>query len=181
VNPSSVSSFEPAIRAVEEAYRAALLGISPHPSLVGKATDRAFRRIVEDMLQLLTSFPQPSSLPQNKRDKEVSLPSRQSPFAMIVELIANAAPSSDKRVQGFRYRQSLKIWANLFSVIAEPDGYFLEVASRHWPIALQRRFASALLLRTRRRWPNLRFRWMTVCPGFKRSDAIVVRDLTAVK
>jgi hypothetical protein len=179
VNTSCVSNYEPAIRAVEEAYRDALLGIAPQPSLVGKATDRAFRRFVDDMLQLLISFPQPSSLPQNKRDKEAVLPSRQNPFAMIVELIANAAPSSDKRVQGFRYRQSLRIWAYLFSLIAEPEGYSLELASRHWPIALQRRFASALLLRTRKRWPYDRFPWMKVCPGFKRSDAIVVRDLSA--
>ena len=105
--------YEPAIQAVEEAYRAALLGVSPHPSLVGKATDRAFRRFVDDMLQLLISFPQPTSLPRTKRDNRATLPPRQSPFATIAELIANAAPSSDKRVQDFRYRQSLKTWTCL--------------------------------------------------------------------
>jgi hypothetical protein len=181
VNYPRVPKYEPAIQAVEEAYRAALLGISPHPSLVGKATDRAFRRFVDDMLQLLISFPQLNSLPQKSRDKEAALPSRQSPFAMIAELIANAAPSSDKRVQSFRYRQSLKIWAALFRLISEPEGYSLELASRHWPMALQRRFTSALRLRTRKRWPNDRFRWMTVCPRFNCNDAIVVRDLNAVK
>jgi hypothetical protein len=39
----------------------------------------------------------------------------------------------------------------------------------------------ALLHRTRKRWPNTLFRWITVCPGFKCSVAIVVRDLSAVK
>jgi hypothetical protein len=39
----------------------------------------------------------------------------------------------------------------------------------------------ALLHRTRRRWPNAPFRWITVCPGFKRNVVIVVRDLSAVK
>jgi hypothetical protein len=180
-NYRSVRKDERAIQAVEEAYRAALLGASPHPSLVGKATDRAFRRFIDDMLQLLISIPQPSSVTQNKRDKGATIPPRQSPFALIAELIANAAPSTDKRVQSFRYRQSLKIWTYLFTLISEPEGYSLEVASRHWPMALQRRFASALHLRTRRRWPYDRFRWTTVCPRFKCSDAIVVRDLTAVK
>jgi hypothetical protein len=110
VSYPSVRKYEPAIQAVEEAYRAALLGVSPHPSLVGKATDRAFRRFVDDMLQLLISFPQPSSVPQNRRVDGATLPSRQSPLVMIAELISNAAPSSDTRVQSFRYRQSLKIW-----------------------------------------------------------------------
>jgi hypothetical protein len=174
----SVRRYEPAIQAVEEAYRAALLGVSPHPSLVGKATDRAFRRFVDDMLQLLISFPQPTYLPQTKRDKKTTLPPRQSPFATIAELIANAAPSSDKRVQDFRYRQSIKTWTYLFSQISDSEEDTLDHASRHWPMALQRRFASALLRRTRRRWPYDRIRWMTACPGFKRSEAIVVRDLT---
>jgi hypothetical protein len=31
-----------------------LLGIAPQPALLGKATDRAFRWFVEDMLQVLT-------------------------------------------------------------------------------------------------------------------------------
>jgi hypothetical protein len=146
-----------AIQAVEDASRAGLLGISPHPSLVGKATDRAFRKFIDDMLQLLISFPQPSSVAKDRRDKGAIIPPRQSPFALIADLIANAAPSRDKRVQSFRYRRSLKLWANLFSVISEPEGDSLEVASRQWPMALQRRFASALHLRTRRRWPYDRF------------------------
>jgi hypothetical protein len=180
-NYPSLRKDERAIQAVEEAYRAALLGVSPHPSLVGKATDHAFRRFVDDMLQLLISFPQPSSVTQNKRDRGAAIPSRQSPLTLIADLISNAAPSSDKRVQSFRYRQSLKIWATLFSRISESEGFILECASRHWPMALQRRFASALHLRTRSRWPYDRFRWTTVCPRFNCRDAIVVRDLTAVK
>ena len=100
---------------------------------------------------------------------------------MIAELIANAAPSSDTRVQGFRYRQSLKAWDYLFSRISESEENTLDHASRRWPMALERRFASALLRRTRRRWPYYRIRWMSVYPGFKRSEAIIIRDLAAVK
>jgi len=50
----------------------------------------------------------PLPRPQTKRDNRSTLPTRQSPPAMIDELIAKAAPSSDTRVHGFRYRQSLK-------------------------------------------------------------------------
>src|SRR5215472_7723957 len=49
------------IRAVEDAYRAMLLGIAPDPALLGKATDRSVRQFVEDMLQLLTPSLTPGS------------------------------------------------------------------------------------------------------------------------
>jgi hypothetical protein len=49
------------IEAVEDAYRTMLLGIAPDPALLGKATDRAFRQFVEDMLQLLRRSLNPCS------------------------------------------------------------------------------------------------------------------------
>ena len=91
-NCSYVRKYEPVIRAVEDAYRAALLGIAPHPTLVGKATNGAFRRFVDDMLQLLICFPQHDSDPTNKINNTTPLRPRQIPFVMISELIANAAP-----------------------------------------------------------------------------------------
>lgn len=178
-NCSYVRGYEPVIRAVEDAYRAALLGIAPHPSLVGKATNGAFRRFVDDMLQLLICFPQFDSDPQNKIDNLAPLRPRQIPFVMISELIANAAPGSDTWETQSRYRRSLKIWAELFTFFDEIDASALERASRHWPVNLQKRFASALRIRTQKRWPYNRFQSITVCPGFKRSEAIVVRDLSA--
>ena len=142
-------------------------------------TDGAFRRFVDDMLQLLICFPQHDSDPTNKINNTAPLRPRQIPFVMISELIANAAPGSDTWESQLHYRRSLKIWAELFHFFDEIDASALEDASRNWPPALQKRFASALRIRTRKRWPYNRFRSITVCPGFKRSEAIVVRDLTA--
>jgi hypothetical protein len=180
-NCSYVRRYEPVVRAVEDAYRAALLGVAPHPSLVGRATDGAFRRFVDDMLQLLICFPQVDSDPNDKRDNRQVLRPRQIPFVMISELIANAAPGLDSREQQLRYRRSLAIWADLFDFFDETAASTLERSSRHWPSNLQRRFASALRIRARKRWPHDRFRSLTVCPGFKRSEVIVIRDLTAVE
>jgi len=178
-NCSYVRGYEPIIRAVEDAYRAALLGIAPNPSLVGKATDGAFRRFVDDMLQLLICFPQFDLDQKNTIYNSAPLRPRQTPFVMISELIANAAPGSNTWETQLRYRRSLKIWAALFTSFSEIDASALERASLHWPVTLQRRFASALRIRTRKRWPYDRFRSITVCPGFKRSEAIVVHDLSA--
>lgn len=183
VNSSCVRRYEPVIRAVEDAYRAALLGIAPHPSLVGKATDFAFRRFVDDMLQLLICFPQPGLDPQNMKDNGAALRRRQIPFAMISELIANAAPGSDIWERQSRYRRSLRIWANLFALppFSESDAGALEGASRHWPVVLQKRFAAALRIRNRKRSSYNRFRPTTVCPRFKCTETFFVRHLTAVK
>jgi hypothetical protein len=131
------------------------------------------------MLQLLICFPQFDSDPKNKHDNTAPLRPRQIPFVMISELIANAAPGSNTWETQLRYRRSLKIWAELFTFFDEIDASALERASRHWPVTLHKRFASALRIRTRKRWPYNRFGSITVCPGFKRSEAIVVRDLNA--
>jgi hypothetical protein len=133
------------------------------------------------MLQLLICFSQYDSDPQNKIDNLAPLRPRQIPFVMISELIANAAPGSGTWEMQLRYRRSLKIWAELFTFFDEIDASALERASRHWPVNLQKRFASALRIRTQKRWPYNRFQSITVCPGFKRSEAIVVRDLSAGK
>jgi hypothetical protein len=143
------------------------------------ATDGAFRRFVDDMLQLLICIPQHDADPANKIDNSAPLRPRQIPFVTISELIANAAPGIDTSENQLHYRRSLKIWAELFYFFDEISASALEDASRNWPPALQRRFASALRIRTRKRWPYDRFRIMTVCPGFKRNEAIVVRDLNA--
>ena len=49
-------------------------------------------------------------------------------------------------------------------------------ASRIWLRRVLLGLATLLIL-----WPNALFRWITVCPRFKRSVAIVVRDLSVVK
>jgi hypothetical protein len=40
--------------AVAEAYSSALRGVAPHRALIGRATDREFRRFVNDMVELLS-------------------------------------------------------------------------------------------------------------------------------
>jgi hypothetical protein len=182
-NSPQVRKYDPVIRAIEDAYRAALLGIAPHPSLVGTTTDCAFRRFVDDVLQLLICFPQSGSAPRNRKENGTALRSRQTSFAMISELIANTAPGSDPWERQSRYHRSLKFWADLFTLptFSESDAISLEHASMYWPLVLQKRFAAALLIRNRRRWPDGRSMPTTVCPRFTYNEAFAVRDLRAGK
>ena len=59
------------IQAVEEAYRAVLLGVAPDPALLGKATDRAFRLFVEDILQIAHAQPEPVLSVANAEEADV--------------------------------------------------------------------------------------------------------------
>ena len=97
---------------VQDAYRAALLGVAPHPSLLGKVTDRAFRTFVHDLLQLLLPYSVPNSLPQTTHGEPTPI-SRQHLFAMIAALITNAAPTSDDRLRRSRALRSRKLWTSL--------------------------------------------------------------------
>jgi len=136
--------------AIEDTYRAMLLGVAPQPALLGKATHRAFRQFVEDMLQLLTRGLNPcspwrttSAVPFSRRDI----------LQIITALIENAAPSSDRRVGRRRYSRGLILWANLLKLIPEYEGSAIEQSSLRWPMSLRRRFVSALYYHTKKRWP----------------------------
>ena len=137
------------IQAVEEAYRSMLLGIAPDPSLVGKATDRAFRQFVEDMFQLLTRSLNPwdawirSEVPFLRKDV----------LQIVTALVENAAPSADRRIRCRRYSQGLVLWATLLGTISDTGGEALEQSSLRWPVSLRRRFVSALYRRKGKRWP----------------------------
>ncbi len=138
------------IQAVESAYRAMLLGIAPNPTLLGKATHKAFRQFVEDMLHLLnhslnlgSPWPTASAVRFSKRDI----------LQIITALIENAAPSMDKRTRCRRYSRGLNLWATLLGIISELEGDTLERSSRRWPASLQRRFLSARYYRVKKRWP----------------------------
>ena len=48
-----------------------------------------------------------------------------------------------------RYSRSLVLWTTLLKVIAVADATEIEQASQHWPVALRRRFVSALYERER--------------------------------
>jgi hypothetical protein len=127
-----------------------LLGIAPDATLLGKATDRAFRQFVEDMLQLLTRCLNPGSPWQTTKPVPFS---RQDILQIITALIENAAPSSDPRASRKRYSQGLVLWAALLKRIPEYEGSAIEQSSLRWPVSLRRRFVSARYYRTKKRWP----------------------------
>ena len=145
-SPDSIKQ-ENEIQAVEDAYREVLQGIAPR--LIHKATDRAFRLFVEDVLSLLTR-----SLNTSTMSWTGTVPfSRQDILQIIAALIANAAPGSDACAQRKHYARGLHLWATLLSIIPEHEGQTIEQASVLWPLALRRRFLSALYYRIRKRWP----------------------------
>jgi hypothetical protein len=94
---------------IEDAYRAARLGVAPDVSLFGKATDRAFRRFVEDMLQLFVRYAGPGLIPSQSLDSADALP-RQRLLDVITDLVANAVPNSNFKLRRLRYSRSLKLW-----------------------------------------------------------------------
>ena len=165
------------IQAVGDAYRAALFGIAPDPSLLRKATDRAFRMFVEDMLEILTCNLTPSS--GSKNDATFS---RQDILQIIAYLVLNAAPSSDRSIGRRRYARGLVLWPTLLKMIPAYEGKAMELASRRWPVSLRQRFASALRYRTQRRWPHTPYRGTkNFCTRFKYSEVVAVYDLSAGK
>jgi len=138
------------IEAIEDAYRVMLLGIAPDPALLGKATDRAFRQFVEDMLQLLTRRMNPGSHWPTASAVRFS---RRDILQVISALIENAAPSTDQRTRCRRYSRGLALWAALLGIISELEGDAIERLSRRWPASLRRRFLSARYHRIKERWP----------------------------
>jgi TniQ len=135
------------ILAVENAYRAALIGVAPDPTLLGKTTDRAFRQFVGDLLRLLTC-----RLTSEGARGPVQFP-RRDIIQIVAELILNAVPTSEQSARSKRHSRGLTLWATLLSIISPQDGAALGDASLHWPLVLRRRFESALNYRTRKRWP----------------------------
>jgi hypothetical protein len=167
------------LQAIEDAFRAALMGVTPGPALLGEATDRAFRQFVEDMFQVLTrSLNPPSACPSTSAVPVL----RRDILQIIAALILNAAPSSGPSARCKRYARGLILWATLLKVIPEYEGITLEQSSRRWPVALRRRFVSALCYRTRKRWPYTPYRAAAdVGNRFKYSDVVSVYDLSAGK
>ena len=119
------------IQAVQDAYRAALLGIAPDPTLLRKATHRSFRLFVEEMLEILTRNLNPCSEPHDL--SPVVFP-RQDIVQIITQLILNAAPSSDQFVRRKRYARGLVLWATLLKMMSEYEAKAIEQASMRWPL-----------------------------------------------
>jgi len=156
------------IRAVEDAYRAALLGVGSDVSLLGRVTDRAFRSFVYDMLELLIRCDGAGLISVKKCDDGPATISRQQLVAVIQDLICNAVPSCTAELRRRRYTRSLKLWAALISGVSEFEGKSLEKASLRWPRPLQRRFEAGLRYRKQQRWPYTPYQGATLCPRFKR-------------
>jgi hypothetical protein len=164
-------------QAVDGTYRASLLGVDPGPEILGKSTAQQFRAFIEDMHQVLRHTL--NLLADCKRVVPVSF-SRHHILHIIALLIRNAAPSSDLRLRRKREARSLALWTALFRVIPTRfGGGTLEGLSSRWPRALRRRFASAMLHRTRKRWPyspwgpdhdsGIRFKYMELARVYELS------------
>ena len=169
------------IQTVEDAYRAALLGIAPHPNLLGKATGKSFRRFIDDLMQILTRTLNAASLWPNASSAQTPLLPRPDLLRIITELVLNAAPSSNVQQRRRRYSRSLVLWTTLLKVIAVADATGIEQASQHWPVALRRRYVSALYQRKRKRWPYGPCEGQSLSLRFKCHELSAVFDLTATK
>jgi hypothetical protein len=138
-------------QAADYTYRASLLGVAPRLELLGKTTAQEFRAFVEDMDRVLTG--KLNLLSNCTRVAAVSF-SRQDILQIVALLIRNAAPCSDPRIRRKREARNLVLWTAIFKMIpAWFGGPALQDSIRRWPMALRRRFASALRHRSRRRWP----------------------------
>ena len=166
---------------MEDAYRAALLGIAPHPNLLGKATGTSFRRFIDDLMQILTRTLNAASLWPNPSSGQTPLLPRRDLLQIITELVLNAAPSSNVQQRRRRYSRSLVLWTTLLKVIAVADATEIEQASQQWPVALRRRFVSALYERKRQRWPYDPCQGQSLSLRFKCHELSSVFDLTATK
>ena len=165
------------ISVVETAYRSALLGIASHPKLLDNATDRAFRRFIEDMLQtLLVILSSRTECPGSLRP--LLLP-RRSLLMIIAELVRNATSTEDSIHRRAHYRRSLVLWSTLFQVMSDLQGKELERCSQFWPLSLRRRFATALEHRRRKRRPYDPYPAQTPCLKYKYNTLAAVFDLSA--
>lgn len=174
VAPSTIIS----IRAVEDAYREAILGIAPDPRLLGKTTDRAFRMFICDLLQTLCRVAATNSAAPEFADYPGVVP-RQAVLRIITELISYAVPSSNARQRQRRSARSSASWASLLTLMTNSEGAALERASQRWPLTLRRRFESSLRHRKQQRWPHSPFQGQSLSARFKRSAIAAMADLSA--
>jgi hypothetical protein len=162
--------------AVQNAYSAALQGVAPDLKLLGKTTHREFRHFVDSMLQLLGRW-----LDQHPCEPTTGTMARQDLLSIIVELIVNAAPSTNVKQRRERRARGLVLWAILLKLPTREQGLVLDRISEHWPLALRRRLSSAMLLRRRKRWPYNPYSAQHLSLRFKCHAVAVVYDLSATK
>jgi hypothetical protein len=139
--------------AIETAYRAAILGIAPDASLLGKTSDLQFRQFVEDLLDLVeTAF---ASVERGflccSHHPVLSRPNR---LHVLRTLILNSAPASNPQESRTRAARGVKLWTTLLQTVPGVSEGHLDQISKRWPSAVRRRVTSTLLQRSRRPWPR---------------------------
>ena len=139
------------IQHIQAAYRTAILGEAPKPSLFGKANNRQFRRFVQDLLQFLAWGFGPYD-DSSGREGQPGL-SRQNRLRIVYGLILNSAPCVAPQARRRRAAQGVKLWTALLQTFPGFRGKQIEEASLRWPPAIRRRFAAALRRRIQARWP----------------------------
>jgi hypothetical protein len=123
------------IRVIEDTYRAALLDMAPDISLLGKVTGRAFRRFIDDMLDLLTRFHGAELIAADQFSSNSGTISRHQLLDVVKDLISSAATRPAIKLQGRTFKYSLRLWASLISAIPEREGKSLALH------ALSKRYA----------------------------------------
>jgi hypothetical protein len=107
------------MQALEDAYRARWWGMAPQPALLGKATNRAFPQLVEDLRKWLTRSLNPGSPGQTTG--RVSF-SRRDILQIITARIDNVAPRADRRTRCRLDSRGLVLWATRWGIVAELEG-----------------------------------------------------------
>lgn len=150
----------------------ALCSAAAKPALLGKATDCQFRTFVNDMLELLGVCLQQEATRTSRGRLR-----RQDFMTIVGDLVRNAAPSPDARRSRARRRRGVVLWTTLLGLLTPEQGAQLESTSRRWPAVLQRRLASAILARTRRRWPYPPYSCVATSSGSKVQQLASVHNL----
>lgn len=157
------------LKAINQAYRNALLCMPPKPELLGQVTDQQFQSFVDDILQVLDREAS-RKLMQPLTRKQDSIFPEQPRLEAIAGLILNAMPSSDRQTRTNRHRRSLKLWTKILAALPEREAFALKQASHSWPGAIRSRFAHAYSCyeRTTLRWRAFsRSTHHDGSPGFK--------------
>jgi hypothetical protein len=176
-----VRHVEGAHVSIERIYRAALLGAAPRPALLGQTTGTQFRRFVDDLLQLLAWYPNPELSPRLTDPRNQYLPFRTEMLAIVGALVRNAAPESKPNRRQIKYREGLRLWLSVLSLLSRREEAWIETASERWPSALRRRLRAALQHHERASAQRSPFRSTFFRPGLKYINRFEFRDLRTVK
>ena len=165
---------------IERIYRAALRGAAPRAALLSQTTGTQFRRFVDDLLQLLAWYPDPELSTRFTDPQNQYLPFRTEMLAIVGALVRNAAPESKPTRMQIRYREGLRLWLSVLSLLSRREEEWIEAASEHWPSALRRRLRAALDHHERASAQRSPFRSTFFRPGLTYINRFEFRDLRAV-